>query len=105
MKRLTRSIALLLALASMLSLTACAQIMQAISPTPTPTATPTATPTPTPTETPDVTPTPTGTPVPTPTPGSSPCAGELEDCSSISCCAGFSCELTEGTLRCIPIIP
>ena len=62
-------------------------------------------PTPTPTETPDVTPTPTGTPVPTPTPGSSPCAGELEDCSSISCCAGFSCELTEGTLRCIPIIP
>ena len=39
MKRLTRSIALLLTLASMLSLTACAEIMQAISPTPTPTAT------------------------------------------------------------------
>ncbi|MEN6636393.1 MAG: hypothetical protein ABFC56_11115 [Clostridiaceae bacterium] len=66
MKRFYQLSVLLLALVSLLSLTACGAIMQAVSPTPTPTATPTATPTPSPTPTPTPTPTPSPTPTPEP---------------------------------------
>lgn len=64
MKRFLRYFALFLALVSLLALSGCASILQAISPTPTPSPTPTATPTPSPSPTP----TPEPTPIPTPTP-------------------------------------
>ena len=77
MKRYSRYIALMLALLSILTLSACSVIMQAISPTPSPSPTPTATPTPSPTPTPTPTPSPTPEPTPVPTPTPAPSVDEL----------------------------
>ncbi|MBY0275937.1 hypothetical protein K2Z84_11375 [Candidatus Binatia bacterium] len=64
-------------------------------------------PPPSPTPAPTPSPTPTQTPVPTPTPTPTPCVGQFGQCTlgGVPCCAGSSCEFTEGNFVCLPIIP
>ncbi len=68
---------------------------------PTPTSTPPPPGTPTPTPAPSLTPSPTSTPNPTPTPTPTPVTGCYQECSSLTCSDGLSCQEINGTKRCV----